>query len=1047
MNPHCIATRKKPAMENAHRLEQPEVTGNLVVSTRGGRRLALSALVIFVLTQMTVIRASAEPSQDGIASRQTPLPIGTVVKDGVPRPPVMAEQLAVAIHGEGVRSAIIMPDRWNLPPQEGGPIPRGFNASRSLRQLLWVVTGKDATPFLSASEYAKREKDDSLDFRIWIGDQPRVREVLGEELAGIDEDGFVIRCTGRDLYICGKGPWGTEYAVFDLMERWAGCRMYGPPASPAVGANNRAGGLFHIIPRAPVVRVPRDAHVVDNPSFRMRWMRQIPSGAFRMRLRDRYHHNLLAPFLPSEEITVERDGKRVVDADRLKAWCQAHSEWFPEIKGQRFFPPANAIFDFQPCIGNPEVLDVLMKNAAKHFADNPEEGCYSVGMNDSDRFCECARCQALVPPAVQAKLTGKGERTAYAYMVFYNRVATRFESAFPGKRLGCLAYASLSSLPSGLIKLHPLIIPYLTRDSAQLFEANQVEEFKEITERWASMASRVGIYEYLMGEGFVIPRIYNRYLLKNLQTRYGMNADGFYAEDYPNFGVDGVKYWLAARMLWNNNQDPAALMRQYCEDLFGPAAGSMGEYFAFLEEAWCTQESVGMTSPRSNYRWLGDKRQMAIFPPAKSAAAWGIIDKGDREIQAALEALPADAGDARTHLQDCAQRLRIYKACFELSRVLCDRYDQSQAVTAVVKKNDASFTDTARVVESGLKLPAIRPAWEAVEAFAANPRAPAPLFMDAVEYHRLSGAWGSSEPLACAFYTCVEKAVLEGVKTGGVARPGPVLAGIDRFLDKCAGELKGEAPTAIAQVREVAKTRGVFFVRTAKAAPILDGKIGAEEWGKPVFRGRFFLYGLFDESPLETVVYAQTDEKYLYLALDCEAHPEVMGADIRKNDSDPLRPNRQGHKDDCVALSLLRPRENTPLQCPPKGQIKSYFTAIVNMEGAIHDEATDLNAGFDFCEAKVSKNEKGWQVEMAIDLAKIQVDWKSTMDRGLFLCLSRYYREKGLNNYRQPMVQSRCATLLPTATLPMPVGVVGYANSYPAMTYIWGARLLREEGK
>jgi hypothetical protein len=84
---------------------------------------------------------------------------------------------------------------------------------------------------------------------------------------------------------------------------------------------------------------------------------------------------------------------------------------------------------------------------------------------------------------------------------------------------------------------------------------------------------------------------------------------------------------------------------------------------------------------------------------------------------------------------------------------------------------------------------------------------------------------------------------------------------------------------------------------------------------------------------------------------------------------------------------------------------------------------------------------------MAIDLAKIQVDWKSTMDRGLFLCLSRYYREKGLNNYRQPMVQSRCATLLPTATLPMPVGVVGYANSYPAMTYIWGARLLREEGK
>ena len=821
-------------MEATHSEKQPGGTGTRAASTRGDRRLAVGALVILIIGQLALDRASAEPSQTGTASRQTPLPVGTVVKDGVPRPPAIAEQNAVTIHGEGVRSAIIMPDRWNLPLEEGGPRKRGgIGAGGSLRALLWAVTGKETPwPFLSASEYAKREKTEPLDFRIWLGDQPRVREALGKELEGIDEDGFVIRCTGRDLYVCGKGPWGTEYAVFDLMERWAGCRIY---ATPAVETNGRAGGLFHVIPRAPAVRVPRDAHVVDNPSFRMRWMRHLPPAAFRMRLRDRYHHNLEVPFLPREEITVERDGQRVVDANRLQAWCQAHSEWFPEIKGQRFFPPAHALFDFQPCIGNPEVLEVLLRHAAKHFADNPEEGCYSLGMNDSGNYCECARCQALVPPAVQARLAGKGERTAYAFMDFYNRVATRFEAAFPGKRLGCLAYASLSSLPSGLLKLHPSIIPYLTRDSAQLFDANEVREFKEITERWASIASRVGIYEYLLGDGFVIPRIYNRYLLKNLQTRYGVNADGFYAEDYPNFGLDGVKYWMAARMLWNNGQDPAALMRQYCEDLFGPAAGSMEAYFAFLEEAWCTQESVGVTSPRSNYRWLGDTRQMAIFPPAKGAAAWAILEKGEREIGAALATLPADAGEARAHLQDCEQRLGIYKACFGLSRVLCERYAQSQAATAFVKKNDGDFADAARVVEAGLKLPSIRPAWEAVEAFAVNPRSPTPVWFDAAEYGGLCGTWGGGGAFAGAFYPCVEEAVLEGVRAAGVARPGPVLAGIDRFLDTRAGELKGEAPTAIARIREVARTRGVFFVRTTRAAPVLDGKIGAEEWGKPVF--------------------------------------------------------------------------------------------------------------------------------------------------------------------------------------------------------------------
>ena len=215
-------------------------------------------------------------------------------------------------------------------------------------------------------------------------------------------------------------------------------------------------------------------------------------------------------------------------------------------------------------------------------------------------------------------------KIAYAFFKFYNKVAEEIEKDYPEKRLGCLAYAVLSSLPKGAIKLHPKIVPYLTRDSAQLFDKNEQREFRETVDRWNALSSRMGIYEYLYGGGFIIPRIYNRYLLKNVRDQYGVNVDGFYGEAYPNWGLDGPKYWLLSKLLWNHRLDPETLMDDYCKNMYGPAAAAMRQYFDFLEEIWCTQTLV---SNRSNYRWLDDIKQIEIFPPARCDQAWKLLEE------------------------------------------------------------------------------------------------------------------------------------------------------------------------------------------------------------------------------------------------------------------------------------------------------------------------------------------------------------------------------------------------------------------------------------
>ena len=75
--------------------------------------------------------------------------------------------------------------------------------------------------------------------------------------------------------------------------------------------------------------------------------------------------------------------------------------------------------------------------------------------------------------------------------------------------------------------------------------------------------------------------------------------------------------------------DPEALQRDYFANLFGPVAGEMREYFECLEETWCTQT---LKSTRSNYRWLHDPRQLAIFPPAACDKAWARLERAERTI-------------------------------------------------------------------------------------------------------------------------------------------------------------------------------------------------------------------------------------------------------------------------------------------------------------------------------------------------------------------------------------------------------------------------------
>ena len=57
---------------------------------------------------------------------------------------------------------------------------------------------------------------------------------------------------------------------------------------------------------------------------------------------------------------------------------------------------------------------------------------------------------------------------------------------------------------------------------------------------------RLGLYDYLYGAGFLIPRIHTRLIAEHLKHAAEAGFTDYYAEVNPNWGLDGPMSWLVA---------------------------------------------------------------------------------------------------------------------------------------------------------------------------------------------------------------------------------------------------------------------------------------------------------------------------------------------------------------------------------------------------------------------------------------------------------------------------------------------------------------------
>ncbi len=383
---------------------------------------------------------------------------------------------------------------------------------------------------------------------ILVGRTNRLDEAVIKVKTGkLQPDGFIIATGKERLFITGGGPQGTLNGVYTFLEDHLGCRMY------------TTGAV--VVPRIRNLTLAR-IRDIQNPVFSYR--ETYFPGRFDPLFREWHklhtHHS-------------NEWGLWVHTFDDLvppKAYFREHPEYFSEINGRR-------VPDGQLCLSNPEVLQVLTENLQQKITEEPGAIYWSVSQNDNYLACQCTGCRA------EAEQYG-GE--SGLMIRFVNDVARMF----PKKVISTLAYQYTRSAPEGIVPLPNVNIMLCSIEcnrSLPLLKDPSSASFVKDVKEWSELTSNILIWDYVVQfRNYISPFPNLRVLQPNLEffadqgcrMMFQQGSGGTESEFYE------LRTYLIAKLLWDPDQDPQAIIDEFLSGYYGAAAPHIGEYIGMIHD-------------------------------------------------------------------------------------------------------------------------------------------------------------------------------------------------------------------------------------------------------------------------------------------------------------------------------------------------------------------------------------------------------------------------------------------------------------------------------
>ena len=362
---------------------------------------------------------------------------------------------------------------------------------------------------------------------------------------------------------------------------------------------------------------------------------------------------------------------------------RATPELAPLISGKRFQPREGDTNSWQPNMASVLAAPYAANVLKEWLREGPSRLSVPLGMNDTVGYDQSAATLRLVGPRGYFR-----ERPDYSNLVFgfVNEVAREVGREFPDRFVTTYAYDWTENTPDFPVEAN--VIPFLTADRVQWFDREFAAADQALIRRWVAAGPQiVGIYDYLYGVTFLVPRPAISAVSESIPFAYGAGVRAYFAESSPNWGLDGPKAWLVAQLLWNANQDPGKLLDTYYRDFWQESAPPMREFFGHCDELWRRQ-----ILPSFWLKFFKDENQHLLFPAAER-----------RSLRAKLDAAASLAGSdlVRARLRMVSEAFAVTEAFAEF----CERREELiQRLFAATAGAEGLLAGTERYLDAKSRL-------------------------------------------------------------------------------------------------------------------------------------------------------------------------------------------------------------------------------------------------------------------------------------------------------------------------------------------------------
>ena len=275
-----------------------------------------------------------------------------------------------------------------------------------------------------------------------------------------------------------------------------------------------------------------------------------------------------------------------------KRYGKDHSEYFAlQFDGTRVVRSHNV----RICKTNPEVIKLAAAEAEALLKRNPAARSYSLSPSDGgyDIFCMCPRCRAWDPAGGREEtdrvFLGRN-RPVFRYprltdrvLRFTSEVAREIRKTHPGVKVRYLAYSCYFSPPEYYRDVPDNLA--VTFVGLQYLSRSALKYDRKVWDFWAGISDELILRpNYLLG-GAGLPVIYVHEMAKDIRhcAETGMVGSDFDSLTH-HWATLGLNYYVLAQLLWDPAQDVDAIIDDYCQKGFGPAAPELKAYFALCEE-------------------------------------------------------------------------------------------------------------------------------------------------------------------------------------------------------------------------------------------------------------------------------------------------------------------------------------------------------------------------------------------------------------------------------------------------------------------------------